>query len=410
MILLFRTNMFTKEIVKNKGEIKMLKNKRIIFVILMLFLMILIPSVVKAEKKDLSKIEINVPTPVVGETPALYDEASVVADGNIELETSGITWYIWDWDNQQYILMDATEKFNGLDKYAVDLGYKRSFDYNVLDENGYVIEELKMFFNGSEIDAHDLQVYNPESSGTAEYGIDGVWYEFGYANKAKYITTVDISVPVPELGKKQHGMEAFSVKIDENENLEVIGVEWEKYNSEKGEYETDSVIISDVIKSLIDDDDKEELAKLGPKDFEEGAKYRVCIIYRRPWKYGYSDDVIAKINGNLINVNDVDEFNIESAGERNYAWDAVIAEFSELKKYEPIPDKDKENDKNTNLGTETEKNKEESKKEETKKEDSTKAGGTIPYAGGEIVIILSAIAIIGLGIYLFRKNKDLKGI
>lgn len=383
----------------------MLKNKRILFVILMVFLMLLIPNVVKAEKIDLSKIEISVPTPVVGKTPALYEEARVVADGNIELETLGITWYIWDWDNQQYTLMGAMEKFNGLDKYAVDLVYKRSFDYNVLDENGYVIEGLKMFFNGTEIDAHDFQVYNPESTGTAEYGIDGAWYEFGQANKEKYISKLDITVPVPELGKKQHGIEAFSVKIDESENLEVIGVEWEKYNSEKGEYEIDSLIFLDEFKGMIEDEEK-----LNPKDFEEGAKYRVHITYRRPWKYGYSDDLIAKINGNLINTDNVDNLNTESAGEVDYAWDTAIAEFSELKKYEPADDKDKESNKDSNLGTEAEKGKEETKKEETKKEDTTKAGGTIPYTGGEVVIILSAIAIIGLGIYLYRKNKDLKGI
>ena len=49
-------------------------------------------------------------------------------------------------------------------------------------------------------------------------------------------------------------------------------------------------------------------------------------------------------------------------------------------------------------------------KEEAKKEDSTKAAGTIPYTGGEIAIILSTIAIIGLGIYLYIKNKDLRGV
>lgn len=383
----------------------MLKNKRILFVILMVFLMILIPNVVKAEKKDLSKIEISVPTPVVGKTPALYEEARVVADGNIELETFGINWFVWDWENQSYTEMEPTEEFNGLEKYAVDLAYRRSFDYNVLDENGNVIDGLKMFFNGIEIDAHDFEIYKPENTGDVNFGNDFVFYEFGEANKEKYISKLDITVPVPELGKKQHGIEAFSVKIDESENLEVIGVEWEKYNSEKGEYETDSIIILDEFKGMIDD---EELLK--PKDFEEGAKYRVYITYRRPWEYGYSDDVIAKINGNLINTDNVGELNTESAGEADYAWDTAIAEFSELKKYEPADDKDKESNKDTNLGTDAEKGKEEAKKEETKKEDATKAGGTIPYAGGEIVIILSAIAIIGLGIYLYRKNKDLKGI
>lgn len=52
----------------------------------------------------------------------------------------------------------------------------------------------------------------------------------------------------------------------------------------------------------------------------------------------------------------------------------------------------------------------ETKKEENKKQDPTKVSGTIPYAGGEIIIILGAVAIIGLGIYIYRKNKDLRGV
>ena len=42
--------------------------------------------------------------------------------------------------------------------------------------------------------------------------------------------------------------------------------------------------------------------------------------------------------------------------------------------------------------------------------DSTKATGTLPYTGPEIVIAIAVIAIVGLGIYLYRKNKDLRGM
>lgn len=62
---------------------------------------------------------------------------------------------------------------------------------------------------------------------------------------------------------------------------------------------------------------------------------------------------------------------------------------------------------------------EESKAEETKEEkteeakdtkDTSKAPGTIPHAGGTLAIIASAMLLIAGGIYVFRKNNDLKGI
>lgn len=52
------------------------------------------------------------------------------------------------------------------------------------------------------------------------------------------------------------------------------------------------------------------------------------------------------------------------------------------------------------------------KKEETsnKKEDKTTAPGEIPYAGGTFAIVLSIVAIVGIGIYVYKRNNDLKGI
>ena len=44
------------------------------------------------------------------------------------------------------------------------------------------------------------------------------------------------------------------------------------------------------------------------------------------------------------------------------------------------------------------------------KEDTTKAPGSIPYAGGTTVVLISVLAIIALGIYAYRRNNDLKGI
>ena len=42
--------------------------------------------------------------------------------------------------------------------------------------------------------------------------------------------------------------------------------------------------------------------------------------------------------------------------------------------------------------------------------DKTKAPGTIPHAGGTFIIIVLAAVLIIVGIYAYRKNRDLNGV
>lgn len=48
--------------------------------------------------------------------------------------------------------------------------------------------------------------------------------------------------------------------------------------------------------------------------------------------------------------------------------------------------------------------------ESSKAKDDTKAPGKTPYTGGTFVIIVSVISIIAIGLYSYKRNKDLKGI
>jgi len=49
-------------------------------------------------------------------------------------------------------------------------------------------------------------------------------------------------------------------------------------------------------------------------------------------------------------------------------------------------------------------------KEQEKSEDKTTAPGSLPYTGGTFVIIASVLAIVIMGIYAYKRNKDLRGI
>lgn len=409
----------------------MLKNKRILFVILMVFFMILIPNAVRAEEiigddptigVVISGIDVTLPTPFIGEKQASFSDIKVTTDGNEELEVVEVIWYKYDYETAERI-EDAVlvsdiakgfydgavgerfeaKEFKAGQVYSVEITYRRPWEYSYESE-------VEVYKNGS----YAFGDFELDTANDGTCAWDKVCFPWVYPEATKYITEIDIETPIPEIGKYQYGLrDSETVKANGNENFKVMTVCWEKYNSETKEWEIESRIYSDEAKAIFGTESEET-----PKKFIEGEKYRVGIVYRRPWEYGYSENLVAKINGNTVDVDSSFYFhdgNPYECSEDDYAWDYVMTEFSELKKYEPADDKDKESNIDSNLGTEAEKDKEEtkkeeSKKEETKEEDATKAGGTIPYTGGEVVIILSAIAIIGLGIYLYRKNKDLRGI
>lgn len=372
----------------------MLKNKRILLVILVAVLMLLIPTIVKAEEQTISKIDITVPRPIIGKTPAVASEVSVIADGNTELEVQTVTWYIYDNAISEYKPVEnSSDAFLGYKRYAIEIGYKRPNQYKIPITEGIIADEFKLKINDIELNAQDYSIFNVGSSGGVDYENDAVFYEFGLPEVEKNISTIDIIVPKPEVGKRQYGLEDIIVKADKNEILEVLSVEWYKYNSETKKYELDTIIVSDKVKGFYDVTSDE----FKIKEFEEGEKYAIDIMYNRPYKYGYSDATVVKVNGETIDVNNIEEFNPGSAGSLEGVWDWVKYQIGELKETivpNEEPDKEKEN---------------QDKKEEVKKDETT-APGSIPHAGGTFVIILSSISLLAIGVYVFYKNKDLKGI
>ena len=44
------------------------------------------------------------------------------------------------------------------------------------------------------------------------------------------------------------------------------------------------------------------------------------------------------------------------------------------------------------------------------KADNTVAPGNMPYTGGTFTVIICAVVISALGAYVYKRNKDLKGI
>lgn len=371
----------------------MLKSKKLIIILIMTLIM-LTPNVVRAEGKTLSKIDVTVPKPIIGKIPASVSDVSVSADGSISLEPKEVIWYISTNDGYKEI-EDKNETFKANKRYAVSVLYKRQNQYEIPKVEGIVSDEFELKINDIELNSQDVFVFNVGSTGGEDYENDGVFYEFGVPEVEKNISYIDITIPKPEIGKKQFGLEDVIIEIDKNEKLEVLLIDWYKYNPETKKYELDTTIPSEKLKGFYDGASSEVFDEFKIKEFKEGDKYIIDIMYNRPYKYGYSTELVVKVNGKEINTNNIDEFNPGSVGDSEGKWDSVKYEFDELKQ--------------TIVSNEENEEIKEDKKEEVKKDETT-VPGVIPHAGGTFVIIITILLILIMLIYLVYKRKDLKNI
>lgn len=108
---------------------------------------------------------------------------------------------------------------------------------------------------------------------------------------------------------------------------------------------------------------------------------------------------------------DVQKYELCGTGWMDLAYDLYVFEIDHCSSYvmseEALPD---EFVIASTQGEDKEETKKEEVKEDTKKEDKTKAPGSLPNTGGTFVIIASVLAIVIMGIYAYKRNKDLRGI
>ena len=178
-------------------------------------------------------------------------------------------------------------------------------------------------------------------------------YEFDYTKPEKAVETVNITGPEPVAGKDLYDKEDYNAIAQDfpDVKINIINVFWHEYNEETGEFK-----------------------KTSDTKFEKDKKYRVFIDLEVPEEYSYEDPNF-KINDN-------------EAVLGGLGGTAEVRDYEVYYDFEPATEEI----------------------EKTAKTDTTKAPGTIPYAGGTFALIIGTIAVIGLGIYGFRKNNDLKGI
>ena len=325
-------------------------------------------------QKEISKIEITVPEPVIGEKLTTDASKIQVKDGDGEsFEIENIDWY---YDklvvpgthlNNYEKITDFTKPCNNTDKYQLQLGF--------LVPNKYVpSSNVVVTVNGTKIDVKNIEELNWGSTGDINNDEVGVTFKFGNAKPQKEISKIEITSPTPVAGEKlTTDISKFEVKIDGTETLNITNIEW----------------LSEDFKTLSSD-----IA-------EVGKKYNVRIDFNIPNKYDLSSDIIVTVNGEQINVNNIEEFNYASSGDLEFDYTCVnkLMKVKEATKEDP-----KEEPKDESKEETTEENAtEETKKDETVNEiKNPKTGDTITIS---FIIFIIAVAGMALTINSIKKQN-----
>ena len=340
--------------------------------LLIIFFAILMPKVTFAA--SIEKIEITVPEPVIGEK--LTTDASKIqikADDDQSFVIDEIGWACNEYSTStnQYLgfkeVSDFSKACNNRDKYKLQLSF---FVPNTYTPSSNIVITV----NGTQINTKDIEQLNWGSYG--DVNNDGVFvcFDFGNAKVQKEISKIEITSPTPVAGEKlTTDISKFEVKIDGTETLNITNVEW----------------LSEDFKTLSSD-----IA-------EVGKKYNVRIDFNIPNKYDLSSDIIVTVNGEQINVNNIEEFNYASSGDLEFDYTCVnkLMEVKETPKEDP-----KEEPKDESKEETTEENAtEETKKDETVNETKNpKTGDTITKS---FIIFIIAVAGIALTINSIKKQN-----
>lgn len=326
-------------------------------------------------QKEISKIEITVPEPVIGEK--LSTDASkiqVKADNGESFVIDTIDWYCDKLVapgihlNNYEKITDFSKPCNNTDKYQLQLDF--------LVPNKYApSSNIVVTVNGTQINAQNLEELNWGSFGDLDNDGVGVIFEFGNAKAQKEISKIEITSPTPVAGEKlTTDISKFEVKIDGTETLNITNVEW----------------LSEDFKTLSSD-----IA-------EAGKKYNVRIDFNIPNKYALSSDIIVTVNGEQINVNNIEEFNYASSGDLEFDYTCVnkLMEVKEASKEEPKEEPNEESKEEITEGNATE----ETKKDETVNETKNpKTGDTITKS-----FIIFIIAVVGIALTINSIKKQNK--
>ena len=253
-------------------------------------------------QKNLSKIEITVPTPTIGKTLAKISEISVKADNSEKFKVSKVEWFRYNHVNKQYIsVKDMSEIVGPNEKYEIAVYYNRPNKYGMTTST-------KVTVNGNSINKDNIEEYNAHG-GDLENEYIAVCYKFGESKVQKNLSKIEITAPAPTIGKTLAKASEVTVKADGTENLKVNKIEWFRYNTVSKEYES---------------------VKNTSEIVRPNEKYKILVDYNRPQKYGVTATTKITVNGNSINKDNIEEYNAHG-GDLENEYTAVCYKYEDTK-------------------------------------------------------------------------------
>lgn len=342
-------------------------------ILLSIICALLMPKVTFAATID--KIEITVPEPVIGET--LTTDASkiqIIDESACNFMINKIEWYCdklvepGTHLNNYEKITDLNKTCNNTDKYQLQIEFLFP-----TDSYSYSSDET-ILMNGIKLNKGTDYILGEAVIDNVYYQSTFITYNFEYAKPQKEISKIEITTPRPVIGEKlSTDISKFEVKIDGTETLNITNVVW----------------LSEDFKTLSSD-----IA-------EAGKNYNIRIEFNIPNKYALSSDIIVTVNGEEINVDNIEEFTYASSGDLDFDYTCVnkLMEVKEASKEEPKEnptEQPKEESKEENATEET-------KKDETVKETKNpKTGDTITKS---FIIFIIAVAGIALTINSIKKQN-----
>ncbi len=188
-------------------------------------------------EKNLSKVEITVPEPTIGKTLATASEITVKADSSENLKIKYSTWLKYDNASKEYKeVTDTNTKIQAGEKYSLVVCYGRPNKYGNA-------ENIKISFNGNQINTSNLEAFNPESIGDTEFNYDVATYSFA---EIQAPVKEETTQPNPSTGTTEIPSTSTSNKKEETKIYDVI----------KGENQTFTQNSDNTLEIKIDADSK----------------------------------------------------------------------------------------------------------------------------------------------------------
>ena len=354
---------------------------------MVVFALLLIPNIVKADDPE-DTIQWTDFSNATYEIKYVFDTQARLIISDFTIDNNATYWW--------FITPNSTKpEFNESDinNYNYYLGGDKTniTEYVELNQDLYfwMVERkydeqsnphFKFVVEGQKIERTGYYKDNRIFNGSTLTG-DWTWLKFSNIAWGKHTRNINVKVGkitdvnlLNKLKNKESG--AFTDLLEYSKNAKTICNDTLTSTTKTGDYYSgyDSMYNNDIC------------LKIQRSDVQHNAYYFVYVSLDD--ENGKYYPVEAVMLGMATNNPTAEGYGIYFYGSNQFSWDGLTIDETTPTEKEPAV---------TPTST-------------TQKKDTTTAGGKLPYTGGTFAIILGGVAVLLIGGYAFKRNKDLKGI